>query len=221
MVEADACRGGRAAVLDGHDAAGFFYFFSRAGAGWPAGRGMHPPPKGDPGLCEWRRHVNICHPPNTQFFSTLPLHRVFASISHRGGNQKFMKNQKRILEEYRSSALRAEMLKQELKELERSTWHTSTSGMLKGYGSGKERFCEARSSLQQKLENEIFELTKKREKVLSLTNSLDDDLLKLVLELKYVRGLTYEKIADVIRYSLRQTMRLHNKAISMLEEKAK
>lgn len=131
-----------------------------------------------------------------------------------------MKNQKRILEEYRSSALRAEMLKQELKELERSTWHTSTAGMLKCYVSGQERFCEARSSLQQKLENEIFELTKKREKVLSLTNSLDDDLLKLVLELKYVRGLTYEKIADVIHYSLRQTMRLHNKAISMLEGKA-
>ena len=126
-----------------------------------------------------------------------------------------MKNQKRILEEYRSSALRAEMLKQELKELERSTWHTSTAGMLKVSGSGQERFCEARSSLQQKLENEIFELTKKREKVLSLTNSLDDDLLKLVLELKYVRGLTYEKIADVIHYSLRQTMRLHNKAISI------
>ena len=55
--------------------------------------------------------------------------------------------------------------------------------------------------------------------IIGQIESLDDVRLSMVLFGRYVKKDTYEKIAEDINYSVRQTKRLHDKAILAFEDK--
>ena len=55
--------------------------------------------------------------------------------------------------------------------------------------------------------------------IIGQIESLDDVRLSKVLFGRYVKKDTYEKIAEDINYSVRQTKRLHDKAILAFEDK--
>ena len=50
-----------------------------------------------------------------------------------------------------------------------------------------------------------------------MINSLDDILLRNLLERRYLLGFSWEKIAEDMGYTPRHITRLHNKAIARLQ----
>ena len=71
--------------------------------------------------------------------------------------------------------------------------------------------------LEFKIEREINRLCKRREKICKSIQSIADDRLKMILQMKYISGLTIEEIADRVGYCPRQIQRLHTLAIEELD----
>jgi len=71
------------------------------------------------------------------------------------------------------------------------------------YGKGDDILKEQREY--------IFTLKKIKEEI----SLVEDSLLKEILTQKYLCGLTLSKISDNLGYSLRQTARLHKKALDL------
>ena len=63
----------------------------------------------------------------------------------------------------------------------------------------------------------IKECIVKRDRIESVINSVDGDILSEILSLKYMCGKTLEEIAEDICYSKRQTERMHLKALSAVK----
>ena len=71
---------------------------------------------------------------------------------------------------------------------------------------------------EQSIDNDIDKLITLKESISSFINTLEDEDLIAIMSLKYVSFKTYEEIADILTYSLRQVYRIHKKALLLLCE---
>lgn len=70
----------------------------------------------------------------------------------------------------------------------------------------------------RKLEEDVIELMSLRKKINSIIDSVEDKLDREMLRMKYIEGKTYEKIAEKIGYSSRQTGRRIRNTLEKLDK---
>lgn len=67
--------------------------------------------------------------------------------------------------------------------------------------------------IEEEINREIDELQTVRQEIRAALNQLEDENLKLLMEYRYIDGLTWEQIAVKMNYSYMQICRLHGKAL--------
>ena len=72
--------------------------------------------------------------------------------------------------------------------------------------------------LELEIDNAVDELIRVKAEVLSGIMRLEDSRHRKILRLRYVDGKTFEEIAVMIKYSYKQTRRLHAAALGKMEE---
>ena len=72
------------------------------------------------------------------------------------------------------------------------------------------------SAVKRNINREIVKQCHVRNDITAAIESVSDETLRLLLELRYIDGLTWEKIAVKLNYSYMHICRLHGKAISQL-----
>lgn len=89
-----------------------------------------------------------------------------------------------------------------------------------GNGSGNkiERAIERLDSLAGDLEEQAVRLRESMKQVQSAIQTVPDETLQLLLELRYINGYTWEQIAVKMNYAYRHVIRLHGKALNQVLE---
>ena len=82
-----------------------------------------------------------------------------------------------------------------------------------GSGSPIERPMDKVLEIDAEINREIDELQIVRQEIRAALNQLEDENLKLLMEYRYINGLTWEQIAVKMNYSYMQICRLHGKAL--------
>ncbi|MFR1698780.1 MAG: RNA polymerase sigma factor [Anaerovoracaceae bacterium] len=118
---------------------------------------------------------------------------------------------KKQLSRLRKLNKEAEVLKQEIKELEFSPreyvadiakdYSTGYPVTIKIEGYGSEEYIKAKCRLQNRLSQKFMEIQDERERIEEYLDSVDDPELRTILRLKYINGLTQEQIAEEMGYS--------------------
>lgn len=67
--------------------------------------------------------------------------------------------------------------------------------------------------LERDIQNDVVTLAKARHRIEDAVNLMSDPVLKEVLRLRYINGMTFEHIADEMNYSCRNVFYLHKKAV--------
>lgn len=80
-------------------------------------------------------------------------------------------------------------------------------------GSPIERPMDKVLEIDAEINREIDELQTVRQEIRAALNQLEDESLKLLMEYRYIDGLTWEQIAVKMNYSYMQICRLHGKAL--------
>lgn len=80
-------------------------------------------------------------------------------------------------------------------------------------GSPIERPMDKVLEIDEEINREIDELQTVRQEIRAALNQLEDESLKLLMEYRYIDGLTWEQIAVKMNYSYMQICRLHGKAL--------
>ena len=70
------------------------------------------------------------------------------------------------------------------------------------------------------LRDNILQLAKQRLNCFALIESIDDVRLKSLLHLRYIEGLTWEKVSEQLYIDYRWCFRLHKQAIDLIATKA-
>lgn len=73
--------------------------------------------------------------------------------------------------------------------------------------------------MERRLDEMIDEYVDKKNEIISQIDSMEDEISYDILFSRYIEKKTFEKIADNLHYSFRQTTRLHGKALSEFEKK--
>ena len=81
-------------------------------------------------------------------------------------------------------------------------------------GAAVARLVDAESRVSDELE--LLEATE--HKVIETINSVQDNILKVLLYERYINCKTFERIAVFINYSWRQTIRLHGGALNEVKK---
>ena len=102
---------------------------------------------------------------------------------------------RRLLKAYRENAIEIERLEREIE-----MWAARS----------QRADCEAVCKL---LDVRLAEAAARREAADGLLLSLIDSRLRLLLELHYIDGLTWEQVSERMGYDLRYVMRLHKRAL--------
>lgn len=71
--------------------------------------------------------------------------------------------------------------------------------------------------LERDIDREIDRLIDLRKYIFSLINTLDEELLKRIIEMKYIEFKPFEKIGEEIGYCEKQVARLHRKALNLID----
>ena len=66
------------------------------------------------------------------------------------------------------------------------------------------------------IKREIYELQTVRQEIRSALDQLEDENLKLLMEYRYIDGMTWEQVAVEMHYSYMQICRLHGKALKTI-----
>lgn len=134
-----------------------------------------------------------------------------------------MTSQQKIsyLKRYRRIIQRIDRKYQEIQQ-----WHDRAglkamqySDMPKG-GNGDnpiESAVEGIFEIERQIRDELTELSKLRDNMYKAIMSVDDDTLRLLLELRYIDGKTFEQIAVDMSYSWRNVIRLHGRALECID----
>ena len=69
------------------------------------------------------------------------------------------------------------------------------------------------TEVEDKINQKIDEWISVRDNIVAVIDTVDDSRLRSLLLSKYIRGKTYDQIADEMHYSWRHVMRLHNQAL--------
>lgn len=87
-----------------------------------------------------------------------------------------------------------------------------------GNGSGNkiERTIERLDSLANDLEEQAVRMRKAMKQVQSAIQTVPDETLRLLLELRYINGYTWEQIAVKMNYSYVHVCRLHGAALNQI-----
>lgn len=80
-------------------------------------------------------------------------------------------------------------------------------------GSPIERPMDKVLEIDAEINREIDELQTVRQEIRAALNQLEDESLKLLMEYRYIDGLTWDQIAVKMNYSYMQICRLHGKAL--------
>lgn len=71
--------------------------------------------------------------------------------------------------------------------------------------------------LEEEADREIDALVALKGEIRRAIRTVEDPTLRLLLEYRYIHGLTWEQTADRMSYNDRWVRRLHGKALEMLE----
>ena len=90
-----------------------------------------------------------------------------------------------------------------------------------GNGSGNkiERAIERLDSLADDLEEQAVRMRESMKQVQSAIQTIPDETLQLLLELRYINGYTWEQIAVEMDYSYQWVCTLHGRALNQLNPK--
>lgn len=83
-------------------------------------------------------------------------------------------------------------------------------------GSPIERPMDKVLEIDEEIKREIEELQTVRQEIRSALNQLEDENLKLLMEYRYIDGLTWEQIAVKMDYCWRQVCRKHGQALTQI-----
>lgn len=83
-------------------------------------------------------------------------------------------------------------------------------------GSPIERPMDKVLEIDAEINREIDELQTVRQEIRAALDQLEDESLKLLMEYRYIDGLTWEQVAEKMHYSWRHTCRLHGEALAKI-----
>ena len=128
-------------------------------------------------------------------------------------------NVKQALENFQLSYKRAMLLLEEIQEINKSVWPLKDryEDMVCNQSVEIEKIQENLELAYSNYFREINDILSQRNRVFTMLQCIDDNTLKLIVELKCIHGFTFEQIAEKTNYSLRQTFRLMDKALSIIE----
>lgn len=84
-------------------------------------------------------------------------------------------------------------------------------------GSPIERPMDKVLEIDAEINREIDELQTVRQEIRAALNQLEDESLKLLMEYRYIDGLTWEQIAVKMDISWRWSIKLHGKALGKIK----
>lgn len=84
---------------------------------------------------------------------------------------------------------------------------------ISGYDSGG--YSVKVKRLERKLERKLDELMDERERLEEYIESVNDDITRMILRLRYINGLGWNQIGNELGYSERQVRRKHEQWIRM------
>lgn len=87
----------------------------------------------------------------------------------------------------------------------------STSDRL---GNAVAKICD----LEAEIEAEISRLVELREEIRAAISRVQDSTYRNLLELRYIEGMTFERIAVEMNYSWRQVIRIHGSALYRIKD---
>ena len=79
-------------------------------------------------------------------------------------------------------------------------------------------YCKIESA-EENIDKLIDEYVDRKNEIISQIDSMEDEIYYDILFSKYIEKKTFEKIADDMHYSFRNTTRLHGKALQAFEKK--
>ncbi len=141
---------------------------------------------------------------------------------HPKGLQKRKMTIKELLASHKETDDRINCMLEEVAQLralaERSTMRMTGESRAKGGHSDKVGTNAAKiADLEIKIDREIDELVDLKERIHELVNRLADPTERTVTERHYILHESWEKTAEVLRYTPRHVQRIHNKALEHLE----
>ena len=124
---------------------------------------------------------------------------------------------KRQLSRLRKLKKEAEVIKQEIRDLEFKPVEKTTdtaNDYSTGYpvvitieGFGAEDYVKAKNRLYEQLRRKLIAIEKERDALERYIDSIDDPELRTIIRLRYIEGKTLEKIAESMEYSERTIRR--------------
>lgn len=84
-------------------------------------------------------------------------------------------------------------------------------------GSPIERPMDKVLEIEEEINKEIDELQEVCRGIKTVLGQLEDDTLRLLMEYRYLDGLTFEEIAVKMHYSWRWVIKLHGKALAEIK----
>lgn len=88
-------------------------------------------------------------------------------------------------------------------------------------GSGMEGLIIKLCDMEAEIENDIDELIDRKISARKAIDAVEDLALRSILTLRYIEHLTWEEIAIHLNYEYRHILRLHGKALQMIEDVTK
>lgn len=128
---------------------------------------------------------------------------------------------KEFLQQYRLAEMEEQRLEHEI-ERWRSRAEKVTPGYSKapaGGGDGRslEHTLEHLGELAQELTDQRDKLIRLRREIGAAIDTVPDTRLRELLRLRYIEGMTWERVAVQMGYSYMQVCRLHGKALSQIK----
>ena len=137
-------------------------------------------------------------------------------LEERESNEK----KKEYLRSYQKAVRREQEILEEIQQLRMDKMFPSVvnDGMPKGSKqSDLSEYVVKLDNLIEKLKQEKFEKIKLMDDILYSISLLEDEDEKSVLRMRYIKGVQWEDICVVIKYSWRQTHRIHSNALKNLQ----
>lgn len=127
---------------------------------------------------------------------------------------------KEYLRSYQKAVRREQEILDEIQQLRMDKMFPSVvnDGMPKGSKqSDLSEYVSKLDELIEKLKKERFEKIKRMDDILYHISILENEDEKSVLRLRYIKGVRWEEICGAIRYSWKQTHRIHSRALKNLK----
>lgn len=91
------------------------------------------------------------------------------------------------------------------------------SGMPRGGGGGGTQGAISKIvDLETEINAEIDKLVEKRKEIEGIIRAVEDNILRTLLEYRYINGKKWEEIALMMGYDYRYILKIHGKALSLL-----